>query len=135
MGGLFYGKRLAIQNSADYIPSSYDSVYITNKVKLYRDPEGMPHIYGTDNKGVFYAMGYATAQDRLWQLELLKRLIAGEVSAILGEDFIELDKLMRSLDPLQIASSNFELYTIEEIEIMQSYVYGINYFINSHNYY
>ncbi|MHA1911546.1 MAG: penicillin acylase family protein [Candidatus Kariarchaeaceae archaeon] len=134
LGGLFFGKNLAIKNTADYIPSTFNSAYTTDPVRVYRDGEGMPHIYGSDYPSIYLAMGYTTAQDRLWQLELLKRIISGEVSALLGENFVELDKLMLSLNLLKISEKNYALYSDEEKVMMEAYVSGINYFIETHSY-
>ncbi|MCG3218581.1 MAG: penicillin acylase family protein, partial [Candidatus Heimdallarchaeota archaeon] len=135
VGGLFFGKKLAIQNTADYIPATFDSIFTTDPVKVYRDTEGMPHVYGSDYPSIYLAMGYVTAQDRLWQLELLRRLVSGEISALLGEDFVDLDILMISLNLLKASEKNFALYSDDEKVMMEAYVSGINYFINTHTYF
>jgi penicillin amidase len=66
-------------------------------VKVYRDTFAIPHIYAENEKDLYTAVGYLMAQDRLWQMDLLRRATTGKLSEIFGKDLIKTDMLMRSL--------------------------------------
>ena len=68
-----------------------------NKVTIKRDAYGMAHIFAADNKGLFYGYGYALAQDRLFQLEILRRSAQGKVAEVLGADYASFDEKQRRL--------------------------------------
>ena len=68
-----------------------------NKVTIKRDAYGMAHIFAANNKGLFYGYGYALAQDRLFQLEILRRSAQGRVAEVLGADYASFDENQRRL--------------------------------------
>lgn len=70
---------------------------ITAEVTVYRDEFGIPHIYASDENDLYRAVGFVMAQDRLWQMDVMRRLTSGELSEILGERMLKADLLMRSL--------------------------------------
>lgn len=69
----------------------------TNSVVIKRDVYGTPHIYAEDDYHLFYGYGYVLAEDRLYQLEMLKRSTQGTVAEVLGGDYAEFDKNQRTL--------------------------------------
>lgn len=70
---------------------------LSNKVSISRDKYGVPNISAKSDHDAFFAMGYVQAQDRLWQMELQRRLIKGTLSEVFGASTIERDKYMRTL--------------------------------------
>lgn len=66
-------------------------------VELMRDRWGTPHIYTEDEDDLFFAQGYVHAQDRLWQMELQRRMGAGRLSEVLGEATLPVDRFTRTL--------------------------------------
>src|SRR6202023_2137328 len=66
-------------------------------VKVTRDGHGVPSIEAASLEDLFLAQGYVTAQDRLWQMDVMRRFGAGELSEILGEDTLKLDREQRIL--------------------------------------
>ena len=58
------------------------------EVKIYRDSWGVPHIYADNEDDLFFAQGYVQAQDRLWQMELHRRMGSGTLSEIFGASYI-----------------------------------------------
>jgi penicillin amidase len=72
-----------------------DSFSGTSPVTIYRDDFGAPHIFAVDTEGLYYGYGYASAQDRLFQLDMLRRTYWGRVSEVHGAKFLEFDKAMR----------------------------------------
>ena len=74
-----------------------ESSGVTGEVTVYRDSAGVPHIYGDDSKDVMFAVGYAIAEDRLFQLEVVRRAAMGELAEILGKEMLEADKEARTV--------------------------------------
>ena len=71
---------------------------LTGPVEIVRDHSNVPHIFGRSDADVFFALGYAHAQDRLWQLDLMRRLTTGRLSEVLDPTLVEADLLFRALD-------------------------------------
>ncbi|NNJ89108.1 MAG: penicillin acylase family protein, partial [Eudoraea sp.] len=100
-------------------------------VTVTYDPYGIPHIEAAEELDAFKALGYVHAQDRLWQMELLRRVAVGGLSEVFGKDLISTDKFFLSLG-IDDASAK----TIGELDpnnpavlISQAYLDGINQFI------
>ena len=107
-----------------------DSFSKTSGTTIYRDEFGVPHIFAQDLEGLFYGFGYATAQDRLFQLDMLRRTYWGRVSEVHGAKLLEFDKAMRR-DNLtrsqvkdQIAALDKEYQTV-----LRSFADGISAYI------
>src|SRR5258706_13627940 len=90
---------------------------ISSKVRVVRDERGVPTIEAATLEDLFFAQGYVTAQDRLWQMDIMRRFGAGESSEILGEDTIDIPPGQRKLGrraawrkPLQTASPPARAY-------------------------
>ncbi len=59
---------------------------LENEVNIYFDEVGVPHIYAQNQHDAYVALGYVHAQDRLWQMELVRRISAGRLSELFGKD-------------------------------------------------
>ena len=107
-----------------------DSFSKTSAVTIYRDDYGAPHIFAQDLEGLFYGFGYATAQDRLFQIDILRRTYWGRVSEVHGAKFLEFDKAMRrgNLTRSQVKDQVGALEK-EYQKILRSFADGINAFI------
>ncbi len=66
-------------------------------VTIYRDQHAIPHIYAQNEHDLYMAVGYVMAQDRLWQMDLLRRVTMGRLSEVFGEDMVGADQLLRAL--------------------------------------
>jgi len=104
---------------------------ISNTVEVYFDTYGIPHIYADTEEDAIRTLGYVHAQDRLWQMELLRRAGAGRLSEIFGELTLETDKFFLSLG---IDEHNEEaLANLDEdhpsVVLAKAYLDGINQFI------
>ncbi len=71
--------------------------FLTSKVSIYRDSAGIPHIEGGDAKSSYFALGYTMAQDRLFQMELQRRVGKGELTELFGAALLESDKFLKTL--------------------------------------
>ena len=103
---------------------------LTNTVSIYRDRFGVPHIIAENDNDLFFAFGYSTAQDRLWQMDIQRRLGEGKLSEIFGNETVELDVFMRTLGIETIAEKIEQNLSQQSREILQAYTNGINYYIN-----
>lgn len=70
---------------------------LTSGVEIIRDRWGVPHIYAGDERDLLFAMGFAQAQDRFWQMEFNRRLASGTLAEVLGEGALEVDRLIRRI--------------------------------------
>ncbi len=106
---------------------------LNGEVTVYFDEIGVPHIYAENQKDAYVAMGYLHAQDRLWQMELMRRIASGRLSEIFGEDMIKTDKFFRGIGIEKAALKTIQnLDTTAQAYILtQSYLNGINQFIES----
>ncbi|MCV6615220.1 MAG: penicillin acylase family protein, partial [Cellvibrionaceae bacterium] len=95
-------------------------------VEILRDQYGMPHIFASDNYGVYYGYGYALAQDRLYQMEILKRTVQGRVAEVLGEKFVALDTHIRSSYELASVADQLQVLPAEQRQLLQAYADGFN---------
>lgn len=100
-------------------------------VEVYFDEYGIPHIYGQSEEDAFRALGYVHAQDRLWQMELLRRIGSGGLSEVFGEDLIGTDKFFLSLGIDEASEKTVaHLNTNSKASIiMNAYLEGLNKFV------
>ena len=98
---------------------------------VYREANGIPHIYGDNEEISFFALGYVHAQDRVWQLELRRRLCRGELSELFGERALRLDIGMRKLNLVAAAEKDLEVLSPRARSVMQNHADGINHFIEN----
>ena len=108
-----------------------ESALLESEVKISRDRRGIPYIEAANEKDLYFAQGYATASDRLWQMDLLRRTALGRLSEILGPNALGSDKLHRTYGFAQLAASLFERATTRTRLILESYASGVNAFIES----
>lgn len=98
-------------------------------VEILWDSWGVPHIYAKNEHDLFFAQGYVHAQDRLWQMEFNRRLVAGCLSEVLGEIALPLDRWMRTLTLRHVAEFEVPLLQEEVKQAFQAYANGVNAFI------
>src|SRR5213082_3872836 len=101
-------------------------------VEVITDRYGVPHIYAQNEDDLFYAQGYVHAQERLWQMELNRRISAGRLSEIFGEIAIEADRFARRLGMHRASSAAFEHLPAHSRRILEAYTRGVNTFIEQH---
>jgi len=104
-------------------------------VEVLYDDYGVPHIYAQNEEDAYYALGYVHAQDRLFQMEMIRRAAGGRLSEILGPDLLKTDKLFRTLGLNKFAHEHAEKYLSTDTAAFQraalAYQKGINQFIKT----
>tara|TARA_B100001093_G_scaffold69584_1_gene60113 strand:+ start:8237 stop:10615 length:2379 start_codon:yes stop_codon:yes gene_type:complete len=106
---------------------------LDQETEVYFDDYGIPHIYAENNSDLFKTLGYVHAQERLWQMELLRRVASGRLSELFGAEFIDNDKFFLNLG---IAENSFETVNklegdTEFVQYANAYLDGINQFIHT----
>ena len=106
---------------------------INSETTVYFDEYGIPHIYGSNELDALTALGYVHAQDRLWQMELLRRIAPGRLSEILGEATIETDKFFVTLGIEEASEKAIEALdkNSEAYKKAQAYLNGVNDFMTN----
>jgi len=105
---------------------------ISSKVRVVRDERGVPTIEAATLEDLFFAQGYVTAQDRLWQMDIMRRAAAGELSEVIGEDTVKMDREQRILG-LRIAAEAAEKnISARDRAYFDAYARGVNAFLESH---
>jgi penicillin G amidase len=104
-------------------------------VEVLYDDFGIPHIYAQNEEDAYYALGYVHAQDRLFQMEMIRRAASGRLAEVLGKDMLKVDKLFRTLGINKFAKEHAEKYLSSETAAFQraalAYQKGINQFIKT----
>jgi penicillin amidase len=101
-------------------------------VEVLRDARGVPHLRASSLQDLFFAQGYVTAQDRLWQMDLSRRLAEGELSEVFGERTLRLDLENRTLGFRQASQRALAELSPEARAPLAAYANGVNAFIASH---
>jgi penicillin amidase len=104
---------------------------LSDEVQVYFDAIGTPHINAQNQHDAYTALGYLHAQDRLWQMELIRRIPAGRLSEIFGEKLIESDKFMSGLGIEENAEKTIQNLdkSSEVYKLTNAYLDGINQYI------
>ncbi|HEV2234558.1 MAG TPA: penicillin acylase family protein [Terriglobia bacterium] len=103
------------------------------RVEVRRDARGVPHLSAQSLEDLFFAQGYVTAQDRLWQMDLSRRLAFGELSEIFGERVLSLDIENRTLGFRQVAERAVQELDTDSQKLLAAYTRGVNAFISTHS--
>ncbi|MEO5337662.1 MAG: penicillin acylase family protein [Magnetospirillum sp. WYHS-4] len=101
-------------------------------VDIYRDGHGVPHINAKSADDAYFALGFAHAQDRLWQMESMRRTGAGRLSEVLGERTLDTDRLMRTLGLYALAERQIERLFPETRRVLEVYAAGVNAYLKGH---
>ena len=105
---------------------------ISGTASVERDARGVPHIEAASLPDAIFLQGYVTAQDRLWQMDILRRYAAGELSELQGSETIAMDQAARLLHLRAIADQSVAQLSAEDRAILVRYAQGVNYFIDTH---
>ena len=102
---------------------------LTAPAEILRDADGIVTIRAASRADAAFALGYAHAQDRLWQMDFMRRTGAGRLSEVAGEATLGLDRFMRGLGFYRVAEANLEALSPETLAQLEAYSAGVNAFI------
>lgn len=108
-----YDKRLTVEG-------------ISAPVEIVRDHANVPHIFGQTDLDSFFGLGYAHAQDRLWQMVTMRRTVQGRLSEVFGPQTLETDKIMRRFGFYAQARSSVSVQDARTQAALRAYAAGVN---------
>ncbi|HSV75724.1 MAG TPA: penicillin acylase family protein, partial [Bacteroidales bacterium] len=106
--------------------------FLQEEVTVHRDQHAIPYIFAKNESDLYFTVGYVMAQDRLWQMDLLRRVTMGRLSEIFGEDMVENDLVLRAL---RIPEKSAMVLAGTEPEVMaalEAFSKGVNHFMETH---
>jgi len=132
VAAVLVGGSLFIQRTFPTIDGTVKVPGLHSKVEVYRDEWGIPHIYAHDGEDLFFAQGYVTAQDRLWQMEMNRRIGSGTLSEVLGDSTLDTDRFIRTLGWRRVAEREAASLQGEALIMLEAYAAGVNAFVDTH---
>lgn len=99
---------------------------LTAPISIQKDQWGVPHIRAKTDLDAFYALGFVHAQDRLWQMELSRRIGAGRLSEILGAAALDQDKFLRTWGFYRAAENSYASLEPRSKTVLEAYAAGVN---------
>ncbi len=102
---------------------------LSTPVQVLRDQQGVPHIRAHNLDDLFFAQGYVTAQDRLWQMDLSRRYAAGELSEVFGSVALSHDRQQRILGFRHLAENSVQYLSDSDKHYLEVYARGVNAYI------
>ena len=106
---------------------------ISAPVEIVRNNADVPHIFGATDDDVFFALGFAHAQDRLWQMTMLRRTVQGRLSEVFGNRTLKVDELLRRLDLYTLSLSSVAAQDAPTLAALEAYSSGVNAWIEQVN--
>ncbi len=108
---------------------------LNDKVEIVFDYYGVPHIYAENEEDAYFALGYVHAQDRLFQMEMTRRVASGRLSELLGADFVKVDVFFKTLGLAEHAAASAKAYmnadSLPYQKAAKAYLMGVNNFIRT----
>jgi len=122
VGGIYYFLSRSLPD--------YDATWpvrgVSGTVEIARNTHAVPHIFAEDDADVFFGLGFAHAQDRLWQMTLMRRTAQGRLSEVFGEATLRTDELMRRLDLYTLAQESVAAQDNDTLAALDAYARGVN---------
>src|SRR3546814_9542239 len=98
-------------------------------VTVRRNSDGMVRTQAANEHDLYRALGFVHAQERLWQMDFMRRTASGRLSEVMGESTLSLDRFFRTLGFRQLAEANLEHLSGETKTALQAYAEGVNAFL------
>lgn len=127
VGGSYLWFQQAIKRSLPQTSGEIALDGLKEDVEIIRDTYGVPHIYAKNEPDLYFALGYAMAQDRFWQMEFHRRLGHGQLSEVLGEELVKVDRFFRT-----IASAGLNKKIPDNLAFLhESFANGVNAYLET----
>ena len=111
---------------------SYTVAGIADAVEISRDERGIPRIRARTESDAYFALGFVHAQDRLWQMEAMRRFGAGRLAQVLGPKGLASDRFMRTLGVTRLAREQVRALDQKTRAVLESYAAGVNAWMAAH---
>jgi penicillin amidase len=106
---------------------------LQDRVEVFRDAWGVPHIYAANQHDLFMAQGYIHAQDRFWQMDFWRHIGSGRLAEMFGKSQLSTDKFLRTLGWARIAQKELKQSAPNTIAILNAYSEGVNAYLAKHH--
>jgi penicillin G amidase len=116
----------ALHESLPQLDGSVSIPGLSAPVTVQRDAHGVPHIRAASLDDLIIAQGYVTAQDRLWQMDTLRRFVSGNMAEVLGKSMIPHDRLQRTLQINEAADRAYAVFPPDQRHWLELYATGVN---------
>jgi penicillin amidase len=123
-GGYAYLRRSLPQHSGEIVVDG-----LSAPVRIVRDLHSIPHIFAKTRNDAHFALGFVHAQDRLWQMEMNRRIAAGRLAEFLGASVVDFDRSLRTLGVYSQAQRMFANLDQETKAALEAYASGVNAFL------
>jgi penicillin G amidase len=121
-----YWTRHALRASLPQIDGTVSIPGLSAPVTIQRDTHGVPHIHAATLDDLIVAQGFVTAQDRLWQMDMLRRHAAGELAEVLGPSLVPHDRAQRTLQVRAAADRAAATLAPDQLHWFRLYAQGVN---------
>lgn len=128
VGALYFAARSSLPDINGEIQTSAP---LSAPVEILRDRHAIPHIRAASRNEAAFGLGFAHAQDRLWQMEVNRRIAAGRLAEIFGEAALKTDRFLRTLGVRRKAEAAFSHLNPETQAYLNAYADGVNAFLSS----
>lgn len=99
---------------------------VNDTARIFRNSFGVPHVTAANEHDLFASQGFAHAQDRLWQMDFMRRVGRGTLASVLGKEVVDIDKFMRTLDIASIAHKQYQYSSKQSKDVLAAYTAGVN---------
>ena len=120
------GAYIVVRQSLPLLSGTVRVAGIGAPVEITRDREGVPHIVAGSQVDAYFGLGYAHAQDRLWQMEMSRRIAAGRLSEVVGTQTLDIDRFLRTLGVHHHAERTYPNLTPAARNVLDAYSAGVN---------
>jgi penicillin G amidase len=124
----YFLSRSLVDYSEDFVLQG-----LSAPVEIVRNNDNIPHIFGKTDEDVYFALGFAHAQDRLWQMTMLRRTAQGRLSEVFGNATLKTDELLRRLDLYGLSLASVSAQDEPTMKALRAYSAGVNAWINQIN--
>jgi penicillin amidase len=124
--GALYGRWWLFRKGLPRIDGAVQVPGISAAVEIIRDTDGIPHIFAASIEDAAFGHGFVHAQDRLWQMELSRRIGAGRLSEFAGKAALEADRFLRRVGLRRAAQREADQLLPEERSVLMAYARGVN---------
>lgn len=121
-----------LKTSLPQTDGSVETAAVGADTEIIRDDNGVPHIFAKTAGDAYAALGYVHAQDRLWQMETMRRLGAGRLSEIFGSATVHVDRYSRTFALYRLAEIQVGRMTDDERAVLEAYARGVNAYLETH---
>ena len=127
------GGYLYLRRSLPQIDGTATVAGLTAPIDIIRDADAIPHVFAANKADALFGLGYVHAQDRLWQMELQRRIGHGRLSEVLGAAALPQDRFLRTVGFGRAAKSAWASTPDWAKQQIDAYVAGVNAFISTHH--